>query len=96
MRWENGLLFELEMFVFDARLVFLLRSQYRSSELVTYWRKLTCIRLTALPRSSGVRNHAFVGESGKRNLEECLKRCVEYAFMRPTSTARPRSQSMIP
>jgi hypothetical protein len=29
---------------------------------------LTLIRSTALTRSSGVRNHAFAGESGKKNL----------------------------
>jgi len=35
--------------------------------------RFTLMRRTAIARSAGVRNHAFVGESGKRNLASIAK-----------------------
>lgn len=67
-REEIDVLLDLEVFILDARLVFLhtpfsqghQRQETRSGQ--------TLMRRTATARSAGVRNHAFVGESGKRNL----------------------------
>ena len=57
-------LFHLKVLVLHTRLIFL--------ECVSMWlafdRKPTLIRWTAFDRSSGVRNHALVGESGNKNL----------------------------
>lgn len=62
----GNILLDLEMLVLHAGLVHLQLLLAHGPSLQCF--RLTLRRCTALVRSSGVRNHAFVGESGNRNL----------------------------
>ena len=56
-----------------------------AARMKTYWSTLKCLfstpawltlmRSTAMTRSSGVRNHAVAGESGKKNLMRKVRMC---------------------
>ena len=63
------------MLVLNSSLVFL-RTFIRDSDSGWSYRKRTLIRWTALTLSSGVKNHAFVGESGNRKLLD-VERVIE-------------------
>ena len=66
--WRD-LLLDLEVFVLNTGLVSLRSQNVNMSKRSHRSREVrTLIRWTAFARSSGVRNHAFVGESGKKNL----------------------------
>lgn len=70
----GNILLDLEVLVLHAGLVHLQLLLAHGPSLYCPW--LTLRRCTALVRSSGVRNHAFVGESGNRNLEnEGIRYC---------------------
>lgn len=81
----NALLL-FEVFVLHTSLVFLEGSIDTRARTDNFYESPTFKRWTAVARSLGVRNHALVGESGKKNL--CNTLLVEVTRQGLCNTSR--------